>query len=52
MSWPPSSCSALLCFMGGVGLICALVIIFQEASVDGIKTLPPTDVKCDLVQTH
>lgn len=38
--------------MGGVGLICALIIFFQEASVDGIKNLPPTDVKCDLVQTH
>lgn len=52
MSWPPSLCSVLLCYMSGVGLICALIIFFQEVFVDGIKSLPPIDVKCDLVQSH
>lgn len=52
MSCPPSSRSNLLYYMGEVGLICALIIFFQEASVDGIENLPPTDIICDLVQTH
>lgn len=53
MSWPPSSCSALLCYMGGVALICDLIISIQDTSVDGIKPpQPPYRCKCDLVQIH